>query len=105
MLAKSLNCPSFAGDVKVPVRSGEDQVGQRLGGRGDRDVGWYRRSFGGERPVLAVVFGQIVPAVEPEVPAGWLAVVGGEVDGLDGRAEQVLGVQRLAGLGPAPGVP
>jgi hypothetical protein len=32
-------------------------------------------------------------------------VVGREVDGLDGGAEQMLGVQRLAGLGPAPGVP
>ena len=27
------------------------------------------------------------------------------LDGPDGAAEQVLGVQRLAGLGPAPGVP
>jgi hypothetical protein len=32
-------------------------------------------------------------------------VVGGEVDGLDGGAEQMLGVQRLAGMGQAPGVP
>jgi hypothetical protein len=32
-------------------------------------------------------------------------VVGGEVDGLDGGSEQMLGVQRLAGLEPAPGVP
>ena len=38
------------------------------------------------------------------MPARWLVVVGGEVDGLDGGAEQMLGVQRLAGLGPAPGV-
>jgi hypothetical protein len=37
--------------------------------------------------------------------AGWFVVVGGEVDGLDDGAEQVLGVQRLAGLRPAPGVP
>jgi hypothetical protein len=31
-----------------------------------------------------------------------LVVVGGELDGLDDGAEQVLGVQRLAGLRPAP---
>ena len=31
-------------------------------------------------------------------------VVGGELDGLDDGAEQVLGVQRLAGLRPAPGM-
>jgi hypothetical protein len=31
-------------------------------------------------------------------------VVGGEVDGLGNGAEQMLGVQRLAGLGPAPGM-
>ena len=61
-------------------------------------------SHGGERPLAAVAFGQVVRAVEPEVPAGWLVVAGGEVDGLDDGAEQVLGVQRLAGQGPAPGV-
>ena len=55
--------------------------------------------------MVAVAFGQVVRAVEAEVPAGWLAVVGGEVDGLDDAAEQVLGVQRLARLGKAPGVP
>ncbi len=49
-------------------------------------------------------FDQVVRAVEPEVPAGWPVVAGGEVDGLDNGAEQMLGVQRLAGLGPAPGV-
>jgi len=32
------------------------------------------------------------------VPADRLVVVGGELDGLDDGAEQVLGVQRLAGL-------
>jgi hypothetical protein len=53
---------------------------------------------------VAVAFGQVVRAVEPEVPAGWPVVVGGEVDGLGDAAEQVLGVQRLAGEGPAPGV-
>jgi hypothetical protein len=55
--------------------------------------------------VLAVAFGQVVRAVEPEVPAGLLVVVGGMVDGPDGAAEQVLGMQWLAGEGPAPGVP
>ena len=54
---------------------------------------------------MAVAFDQVVSTVEPEVPASWFVVVGGEVDGLGGGAEQVLGVQRLAGLGPAPGVP
>jgi hypothetical protein len=38
--------------------------------------------------LLAVAFGQVVRIVEPEMPAGWLAVVGREVDGLDGAAEQ-----------------
>src|SRR6185437_2971390 len=46
-------------------------------------------------PPVGVAFGQVVGAVEPEVPAGWL--VAGELDGQDGRAEQVLGVYRLAG--------
>jgi hypothetical protein len=55
--------------------------------------------------VVAVAFGQVVGTVESEVPAGGLVVACGEVDGLDGAAEQVLGVQRFAGLGPAPGVP
>ena len=32
---------------------------------------------------------------------GRVVVAGGEVDGPDGAAEQVLGVQRLAGLGAA----
>ena len=35
------------------------------------------RGVGGERPVLAVVFGHVVRAVEPEVPAGRLVIVGG----------------------------
>ena len=55
--------------------------------------------------MAAVAFGQVVRTVEPEVPAGWFVVIGGVVDGPDGAAEQVLGVQRLAGPGPAPGVP
>jgi hypothetical protein len=54
---------------------------------------------------VAVAFGQVVRTVAPEVPAGCFVVVGGEVDGLGDGAEQVLGVQRLAGLRPAPGVP
>ena len=53
---------------------------------------------------MAIAFDQVVRTVEPEVPAGWFVVVGGEVDGLGGGAEQVLGVQRLAGAGPAPGM-
>ena len=53
---------------------------------------------------LAVAFSQVVRAVEPEVPARRLVVAGGEVDGLGNGAEQVLGVQRLAGLRPAPGM-
>ncbi len=55
--------------------------------------------------MVAVAFSQVVGTVEAEVPASWFVVIGGEVDGLDGGAEQVLGVQRLADLGPAPGVP
>jgi hypothetical protein len=56
---------------------------------------------GGDRPLGAVAFGQIVRLVEAEVPASWLVVVGGEVDGLDGGAEQMLAVQRLVGvIGP-----
>jgi hypothetical protein len=94
--------PWFAGDVDAEVRSGKDEGGQGLGGRGDRDVGRRLGCCGGERPLVAVVFGQVVRAVEPEVPAGWFVVAGGEVDGLDGGAEQVLGVQRLAGEGLAP---
>ena len=54
--------------------------------------------------LAAVVFDQVVRTVEPEVPAGWFVVAGGEVDGLGNGAEQVLGVQRLARLGPAPGM-
>jgi hypothetical protein len=50
----------------------------------------------GERPPVAVAHHQVVPVVEPEVPAGGLVVVGGEVDGLDDGKQQVLGVQRLA---------
>jgi hypothetical protein len=38
------------------------------------------------------------------VPAGWPVVVGGEVDGPGNGAEQMLGVQRLAGPGTAPGM-
>ena len=49
--------------------------------------------------MVAVAFGQVVGAVEAEVPARWPVVVGGEVDSPDGGAEQMLGVQRLAGLG------
>jgi hypothetical protein len=56
----------------------------------------------------AVVFDQVVRTVEPEVPPGWLVVAGGEVDGPDNGAEQVLGVQRpvlipAAGHRPAHG--
>ena len=54
--------------------------------------------------MAAVAFGQVVGTVEPEMPAGGLVVVSGQVDGPDDAAEQVLGVQLLAGLGPAPGV-
>jgi hypothetical protein len=46
--------------------------------------------------VAAVAFGQIVRIVEAEVPAGWFVVAGGEVDGLDGSAEQ--GTGRRAAL-------
>jgi hypothetical protein len=55
-----------------------------------------RAGLRGERPPAAVAFDQVVPAVEPEVPAGRLVVARGEVDGLGNGAEQVLGVQRLA---------
>jgi hypothetical protein len=55
--------------------------------------------------VVAVTFGQVVRTVEPEMPACWPVVAGGELNGLDDAAEQVPGVQRLAVLGPAPGVP
>ena len=53
---------------------------------------------------MAVAFDQVVRAIEAEVPAGWLVVAGGEVDGPGNGAEQMLGVQRLAGEGPAPGM-
>jgi len=104
-LPESLDWPAFAGDVDIAVRPGEDKCSQGLGARGDRDVGRCGRGFRGERPLAAVAFGQVVRTVDPEVPAGWFVIAGGEVDGLDGGPEQVLGVQRLAGLGPAPGVP
>jgi hypothetical protein len=104
-LPESLDWLAFAGDVDAGVGSGEDQSGQGLLGRGDGDVGRRGRGSRGERPVVAVAFGQVVRTVEPEVPAGWPVVIGGEVDGLDDAAEQVLGVQRLTGLGKAPGVP
>lgn len=100
-LPESFGRTGFAGDVNASVRSGEDESSQGLGGRGDRDVGRCRRWAGGDRPLGAVAFGRIVRPVEAEVPASWLVVVGGEVDGLDGGAEQMLSVQRLAGLGPA----
>jgi hypothetical protein len=103
-LPESLDWPGFAGDVDAPVRPGEDESGQGLGGRGDRDVGRCGRGFRGEGPLVAVAFSQVVRTVEPEVPAGWFVVVGGEVDGLGDGAEQMLGVQRLAGLRPASGV-
>lgn len=73
--------------------------------QGPRRTGPAARGSRGERPLAAVAFDQVVRAVEPEVRAGSLVVVVGEVDGLGGGPEQVLGVQRLAGLGPAPGVP
>jgi hypothetical protein len=104
-LPESLDCPGFATDVDADVRSGKYEGGQGLGGSGDRDVGRSRRCLGGDRPLVAVAFDQVVRPIEPKVPAGWLVVVGGEVDGLDGGAEQVLRVQRLAGVGPTPGVP
>src|SRR5690242_6008931 len=104
-LPESFGRTGFAGDVDAGVRSGENEGGQGLSGRGDRDVGRCWRRAGGDRPLGAVAFGQVVRPVEAEVPASWLVVVGGEVDGLDGGTEQVLAVQRLAGLGPAPGVP
>ena len=75
-----------------------------MGGPGDRDVRSYGWGPGGERPLAAVAFDQVVRTVEPEMPAGWFVVAGGEVDGLGSGAEQMLGVQRLAGEGPAPGV-
>ena len=85
---ESLDRPGFAGDVDAGVRPGEDEGGQGLGGRGDRDVGSVRRGPGGEADhSAAVVFRQVVRTVEPEVPAGWLIIAGGEVDGLgDGPA-------------------
>jgi hypothetical protein len=89
---ESLDWLGFAGDVDAGVRSGEDEGGQGLGGRGDGDVGRCGRGLRGEGPVVAVAFGQVVRTVEPEVPAGWRVVVGGEVDGPDGGAELVLGV-------------
>ena len=75
-----------------------------MGGRGDRDIGSCGWGPRGERPLAAVVFDQVVRTVEPEVPAGWFVVAGGEVDGPGNGAEQVLGVQRLAGEGPALGM-
>ena len=75
-----------------------------MGGRGDRDVGsdgWGPR---GERPLAAVAFDQVVRTVEPEVPAGWFVVAGGEVDGLGNGAEQMLGAAAARWRGPAPGM-
>jgi len=66
---------------------------------GRRATRWGPRA---ERPGAAVAFNQVVRTVEPEVPAGWFVVADGEVDGLGNGAEQMLGVQRLAGPGPAP---
>jgi hypothetical protein len=100
-LPESLDWPGVAVDVDAGVCPGEDEGGQGLGGRGDRDVGLRGRGSRGERPLAAVAFDQVVRTVEPEVPAGWLVVAGAEADGLGDGAEQVLGVQRLAGLGPA----
>ena len=57
-----------------------------------------------ERPLVAVAFDQVVRTVEAEVPAGRPVVAAGEVDGPGNGAEQMLGVQRLAGLGLAPGM-
>jgi hypothetical protein len=66
--------PGFAGDVDAGVRSGKDEAGQGLGGRGDGDVRRCRWRPGGDRPPVAVAFGQIVRTVEMEVPARWLVV-------------------------------
>jgi len=45
---ESLDWAGFAGDVDAGVRLGEDEGGQGLGGRGDRDVGRCGRGFRGE---------------------------------------------------------
>ena len=47
-LPESLGCRGFAGDVDADLRPGEDESPQRLGGRGDRDVGRCGRGFRGE---------------------------------------------------------
>jgi hypothetical protein len=80
-LPESLDWPAFAGDVDAAVRPAKIKAARALGGRGDRDVGRCGRGLRGERPVVAVAFGQVVRTVEPEVPADWFVVVGGEIDG------------------------
>jgi hypothetical protein len=52
----------------------------------------------------AVVFDQVVRTFEPEMPAVWFVVARSEVDGLGNGAEQMLGVERLTGLRPVPGM-
>jgi hypothetical protein len=94
----------FPGDVDASVRAGEDEGGQRPGGRADGDVGRRGRGPCGERPVAPVAFHQVVRAVEPEVPMSLLVAAVTEINSLDDGTEQVLGMQRLARLRPAPGV-
>ena len=103
-LPESPDWPGVAGDVDAAVRPGEDEGGQGLAGPGDRDLGSCGCGPRGERPLLAVAFDQVVRTVEAEVPAGRPVVAAGEVDGPGNGAEQMLGVQRPAGPGPAPGM-
>jgi hypothetical protein len=45
-LPESLDNPWFAGDVEAEVRSGKDEGGQGLGGRGDHDISRRQRCLG-----------------------------------------------------------